>query len=240
LATAEWPIPLTLELAAGPWVDAVTWSGVERSAEEFRSIDWRQSCNEETPLERVARLPDLAPFWRSQPERQRRVHALVRRLLPHSQSKPDVIALRAALLLPFDDLDAAHRESQSIEGLGRHLAGDCWHAIMHRREPDYGNSRYWWRAVGRQPFFERIAEFAAMLPPDSPSLSSSESVVSSSSSASLREEQLSGTWDPNRFVEAVAAAERSRDVEQQAVLKRIQFAEFCALWRSTWEDAAAA
>ena len=57
-------------------------------------------------------------------------------------------AVRAGLLLWHDLLDESHSESQSIEGEGPAHLGDYWHAIMHRREPDYGNARYWLRRVG--------------------------------------------------------------------------------------------
>ena len=56
--------------------------------------------------------------------------------------------LHACLLLWHDRLDAAHRIVQQHEG---ESLADCLHAIMHRREPDEGNSCYWWARVGRHP-----------------------------------------------------------------------------------------
>ena len=49
-------------------------------------------------------------------------------------------------------LDESHKISQEIHTTG----GSYWHAIMHRREPDYGNSKYWCRRVGRHRIFERL------------------------------------------------------------------------------------
>jgi hypothetical protein len=54
-------------------------------------------------------------------------------------------ACLAGLWLRFDFLDESHRISQEIDT----PTGSAWHAIMHRREGDFGNSKYWWRRVGK-------------------------------------------------------------------------------------------
>jgi hypothetical protein len=59
----------------------------------------------------------------------------------------------AGLWLRFDFLDESHAISQEDEGDPDH---DFWHAIMHRREPDAGNSKYWWRRVGHHPVLEQL------------------------------------------------------------------------------------
>jgi hypothetical protein len=53
----------------------------------------------------------------------------------------------AGLWLYFDFLDESHTISQEIET----PTGSFWHAVMHRREPDPSNSKYWWRRVGNHP-----------------------------------------------------------------------------------------
>ena len=57
---------------------------------------------------------------------------------------PDLV--KVGLHLLNDDLATSHALSQQHEG--KALA-DYWHAIIHRREGDYGNSRYWFGRVGR-------------------------------------------------------------------------------------------
>lgn len=74
----------------------------------------------------------------------------------HAAQRVARVALEAGARLLADDLDGSHRCSQSIEGEGEHRTGDYWHAIMHRREPDYGNSRYWFRRVGLHPAFAAV------------------------------------------------------------------------------------
>jgi hypothetical protein len=53
----------------------------------------------------------------------------------------------AGLWLYFDDLDRAHRIVQEIDTSG----GSFWHAIMHRREGDFGNSKYWYARCREHP-----------------------------------------------------------------------------------------
>jgi hypothetical protein len=73
------------------------------------------------------------------------------------------IEIRAGLLLIHDYLEPSHQYSQSIEGEGSDVNGDYWHGIMHRREPDFGNSKYWFRRVGDHPCFVRLAAAARQL-----------------------------------------------------------------------------
>jgi hypothetical protein len=69
-------------------------------------------------------------------------------------------ACQAGLWLRFDFLDESHVVSQADESCPDR---NFWHAIMHRREPDAWNSKYWWRRVGPHPVLAQLAERAAVL-----------------------------------------------------------------------------
>ena len=56
--------------------------------------------------------------------------------------------IAAALHVLNDDLNSAHPHAQAFEG---DPTADYWHAIVHRREGDYSNSRYWFGRVGSHP-----------------------------------------------------------------------------------------
>jgi len=66
-------------------------------------------------------------------------------------------AAMSGLYLYFSCLDESHKISQSIET----AEGAFWHGIMHRQEPDPGNSAYWFRQVGNHPIFPALRDAAA-------------------------------------------------------------------------------
>ncbi len=72
--------------------------------------------------------------------------------LPKGSTLAD--ACLAGFWLWFDFLEESHTLSQEISG----PTGAFWHAIMHRREPDPFNSKYWFRQVGAHPVLETLAE----------------------------------------------------------------------------------
>ena len=68
-------------------------------------------------------------------------------------------ACHSGLCLLFDHLDESHSISQDLHT----SEGSFWHAVMHRREPDAWNSKYWWRKVGSHPVIDTLAELSPSL-----------------------------------------------------------------------------
>ena len=97
-------------------------------------------------------------------------------------------ACLAALWLYHDFLDKSHRISQSLHG----REGSYWHGIMHRREGDYPNAKYWFRRVGAHPIHEALGRSARTLAQEA-----------AAGGTSIR---ASSGWDPAEFVDLCAAA----------------------------------
>jgi hypothetical protein len=76
-------------------------------------------------------------------------------------------SLRGGLWLLHDFADEVHGLVQDLETPG----SAYWHCIVHRREPDAHNARYWLARVGAHPIFEELGRDAAVLLASSPELS---------------------------------------------------------------------
>jgi hypothetical protein len=100
---------------------------------------------------------------------------------------------RAGLWLGCDFLEESHSISQGIET----ASGSYWHGIMHRREPDPDNAKYWFRRVRRHPIFVPLAAAAAQFVNSRSANSPSESATPAAA-AYLATQTV---WDPLRFVD---------------------------------------
>ena len=96
-------------------------------------------------------------------------------------------------------LDESHSISQQIHS----AEGSFWHAIMHRLEEDFSNSKYWYRQVGQHPVFQSI------------------------------ENEIASDWNPERFVDRCQLETRQgklSDATRRVALQEwISLFEFCFL-----------
>ena len=119
------------------------------------------------------------------------------------------LLLRSAALLWHDHLDASHTISQSIETRD----GSWLHGIMHRREPDYGNAKYWFRRVGQHDAFPKLAQRVP--------------TILHNSGRELTERLIeNGEWMPLAFIDECERAEQGWDAAFTLTLRQIQAAEF--------------
>ncbi len=127
----------------------------------------------------------------------------------------------AGLWLWHDCLDESHVVSQSIET----THGSHWHAIMHRREGDYGNAKYWYRRVGTPSFFDALGQWA-------------EKIIASHAPSQRFPRPLtaSGAFDPYRFVDWCQKVDNTGSDEEQ-LCRLIARAEWVALFDECFNEA---
>ncbi|WP_437229386.1 hypothetical protein SH661x_001413 [Planctomicrobium sp. SH661] len=162
------------------------------------------------------RFPPLVPESQPIPED-------VEQVLNQSGSTTEAIAYQAGLAHVLGDMDRCHELAQSIEGKGRPRHGDYWHAILHRREPDYSNAKYWFRNVGTHPVFPRLSEHASR-------------ILKRNTNPQARDwlrRLQQGSWDPMAFVDFCRDCSHDEDSDLAPAAREIQWTEMLLLLRET-------
>lgn len=137
---------------------------------------------------------DLSLFFRDQSIESGRAHRL-----------------RAVALLYHDHHDEAHDLVQDLSDAD----GALIHGILHRREPDYWNAKYWFRRFVAHPAHLALGKRLRSL---------ATTPVELESVAALT---LPGAFDPFGFVDACEAAAKTPPSHPTVTwLRRVQQAEF--------------
>jgi hypothetical protein len=106
--------------------------------------------------------------------------------------------------------DEGHELAQAVDSPD----GSYWHAILHRREPDPGNSAYWFHRVGKHPTFPLLREAVGELEKKS----------------GKQHLKLAGDWDPFQFIDYAEAARRKPGSDQEQFAMQVQLLEWQLLF----------
>jgi len=148
----------------------------------------------------IDRLPVLGPGSPNESARPLLAALSLETAFPAVRDREAALACISGLWLYQDFLDESHAISQDLGG----WIGSYWHGIMHRREPDAGNAKYWFRRVDANPVYEGLAPQAAEL-------------------------GMKGGWDPFAFVDR-CEHERGSGSPGELVCRRVQLCEIQLLF----------
>ena len=142
-------------------------------------------------------------------------------LLARSVRHPDdARAALAGLWLWHDALDECHRIVQEIAM----PTGSFWHAIMHRREGDFSNSKYWYNRCRGHHAMKMMGSVAS-------------SLAGGLASDGLVARTISGGWDPSAFVDLVAEVDSDPADPRHDLAIRLQRVEWETLFDYCARDA---
>jgi len=162
-----------------------------------------------------------APYARLTPtgEGPAAVKARLQRLKPADlfsrpvRSADDARAALAGLWLYHDFLHESHALSQDVHS----ATGSFWHAIMHRREGDFSNAKYWYARCRHHPAYAAIAAEGAKALKDSHQAPTLAALVR-------------GQWEPDGFVDVVSAIHQKTADPMYAAAVELQRAEWRGLF----------
>ena len=135
-------------------------------------------------------------------------------------------AIKSGLLLWNDALDESHTISQGLAD----QTGSYWHGIMHRREPDYPNSKYWFGRVGSHPIFPALRERSLELFNETANPSDALTEIGEAITAQEN-------WDSYQFVDWCQAAEGDSDSDVIGFLQQVQAEEIKLLLAYSYRNA---
>lgn len=168
-----------------------------------------QLLAEEGLLERLLPLEPGHPVA-IQSIREASEESLLGGAMPAEPEYPRMI--RAGLLYAYDALRESHRILQEIGS----AEASYWHGMIHRREGDFENARYWFRRTGVLPAYSEMHMRASAFSP-------------------LMARQQN--WDPYPLVGECEQARFGGDVNtpELVALQKIEFeVMFAQLWRGAF------
>ena len=168
------------------------------------------------------RLPDLGPGTPNEAARSQLAGLTVEKAFA-GKTVVDQDAARccvSGLWLWHDFLDESHTISQEIGTID----GSYWHGIMHRREPDYGNAKYWFHRVPRHAIFDPLAKTAR-------ELTAGQKLDSAAALLATQE-----TWDPHCFIDLCEAISRGRS-DAENLARQIACVEWQLLFDHSYRQA---
>lgn len=135
-------------------------------------------------------------------------------------------AIKSGLLLWNDALNDSHDISQGLAN----NTGSYWHGIMHRREPDYRNAKYWFGRVGTHPVYPELREYALALFKETADPTEALSAIGKAIESQEH-------WDVNQFIDWCQAAEDNLSSDVAQFLQRVQLKEIKLLLAYSFRNA---